>query len=133
MFGDIVLYVFVLVGLKFLVSEFVLRILGIFGLKLFWFWFLGLFIIVVFGVVVFKVLFILILNDDDNDVVGKFVDICGLKEELNIEDDEDIVVFVCGGDWFIFDYEMFEVCLCGSVIILVLEKSFDIGWLEDWF
>lgn len=133
MFGDIVLYVFVLVGLKFLVSEFVLRILGIFGLKLFWFWFLGLFIIVVLGVVVFKVLFILILNDDDNDVVGKFVDICGLKEELNIEDDEDIVVFVCGGDWFIFDYEIFEVCLCGSVIILVLEKLFDIGWLEDWF
>lgn len=83
----------------------------------------------------FKLLVILRLNVDDKDVEGMFLVDKGLNEELNI-DEEVVIVFVCGGDWLILDYEMFEdVVLWGSVIMFILEKLLDIDEfdMEGWF
>lgn len=124
----IVLYGFVVVGLKLFVNELEFRIFVGVVLKVFGVWFFGLLRIAVFEVIVFKLLFILILNDDDDN------DIDGLNDDLNIEDEVEIVVFVWGGDWLILDYEIFEVIvLCGNVIISILEKLFDIVWFVGCF
>lgn len=123
-----VLYGFVIVGLKLFVNELVIFIFVGVDLKVFGVWFFGLLRIAVFEVIVFKLLFILILNDDDDN------DIDGLNDDLNIEDEVEIVVFVWGGDWLILDYEIFEVIvLCGNVIISILEKLFDIVWFVGCF
>lgn len=123
-----VLYGFVVVGLKLFVNELVIFIFVGVDLKVFGVWFFGLLRIAVFEVIVFKLLFILILNDDDDN------DIDGLNDDLNIEDEDEIVVFVWGGDWLILDYEIFEVIvLCGNVIISILEKLFDIVWFVGCF